>query len=94
MNAEKTIKDPKTIAAILDSKMKRAKDFRNLWSKIKSESRHPTFVKLRLTDEAKFMGTLVLVDLLNPTSPLENSPGGNLHRSFSQLSCVSILKEA
>ncbi|KAF7722417.1 hypothetical protein EC973_003156 [Apophysomyces ossiformis] len=72
----------------LDLEMKRAKSFTYIWSKIKSNSLNPTFVKLRVTDEARFMGTMILVDLLNPALPAESNTSNKLYHSFIQLSYV------
>ncbi|KAI9030905.1 hypothetical protein CLU79DRAFT_361196 [Phycomyces nitens] len=72
----------------MDPMLTRIQDMDEMWDEVKKGSKFPFIVKLRLTDDQSFMGTLVLADLLHPNFlPSVNlgSPRYGFHYSFSKL---------
>ncbi|KAI8384767.1 uncharacterized protein BYT42DRAFT_273710 [Radiomyces spectabilis] len=64
--------------------MKRARDIETIWKRIKLGCKYPYILKIRLTDDSQLLGTLALVDLLEPrftAPPMTTMP--SFYYSFS-----------
>ncbi|KAI9270434.1 hypothetical protein BDA99DRAFT_320297 [Phascolomyces articulosus] len=76
----------------LEPLMKRVTHAARIWDKVRPGSSVPYIVHLRLTDEAKFLGNLVIVDLLQPEfqKPIVIKPACSIYYSFTQLRKVIV----
>lgn len=68
--------------------MKHVNHVDTIWSRVKEGTLVPFVLKIRLTDEAQFMGHLTIVDLLQPEfqRPPMLRPAASIYCSFEQLS--------
>ncbi|KAG2228080.1 hypothetical protein INT45_009126 [Circinella minor] len=72
--------------------MKRVPHAAKVWDNVSTGSNMPFIVQLRLTDEAKFLGNLVIADLLQPEfqKPAVVKPACGIYYSFTQLRRVVV----
>ena len=80
-------KDADLLRKGLEPLMKRVPHAAKVWDNVSTGSNVPFIVQLRLTDEAKFLGNLVIADLLQPDfqKPPVVKPACGIYYSFTQL---------
>ncbi|KAI9320061.1 hypothetical protein BX666DRAFT_1366027 [Dichotomocladium elegans] len=68
----------------IDPFMRRVRNMNTIWSRLREGTTVPYALFLRLTDEAEFMGTIMIADLLQPNfkEPATKQPACISHSSF------------
>ncbi|KAI8143527.1 hypothetical protein BJV82DRAFT_578698 [Fennellomyces sp. T-0311] len=80
MHTHRPLKNSKVLELGLVASMTSVKSAKQVWEKIKSGSRFPSVLGVRLSDESKLLGMLVIADLLQPWSKED----GSIRYSFNK----------